>query len=111
MEQTTIRTGNDFVDGVAAFRGPAAMDVIDLIGRAGADHVRMTALNEFSVTIAIAELEKYGAILALEMNGRPLTRRDRGPIWLIYPMDFYPELNDPAYNSRLIWQLEAIDLL
>lgn len=111
MEQRTIETGNDFVDGTAKFRGPLAASVVEMIGHAGAKKVTLTSVTDFSVTVDIAELKKYQAILALEMNGKALTLRTRGPIWLIYPMDLYPELSDPAFNSRLVWQLEVIELL
>ncbi len=110
LPQLTIRTGTDFTDGVSTFIGPRAIDVIDRIGRTGSVRVRMTAANAFSVDVDIAELVKYGAILALEMDGKTLTLRGKGPIWMMYPIDTFPELQDPAFNNRLIWQLQSIEL-
>ena len=110
LEQLSITTGNDFIDNVADFRGPSAHAVVDMIAHAGSSRVRMIAKNEYFVEIDIAELHKYGAILALEMDGKPLSRRNKGPIWLMYPLDSYPELQDSVYNSRLIWQLRTIEL-
>ncbi len=49
-------------------------------------------------------------ILALRTNGARLTIRDKGPIWLMYPLDDHAELRDPVYNSRLIWQLTTMEL-
>ena len=43
-------------------------------------------------------------------NGERLSRRDKGPIWLIYPLDDHEELKDPVYTIRLIWQLTAMEL-
>lgn len=111
LPQYKITTGTDFTTGVATFLGPLALDVIDMIGRSGSTRVRLVAANAFSVELEIDELKHYGAILALYMDGRTLTRRDKGPIWLMYPMDAYPELDDPEYNNRLIWQVEVIELL
>lgn len=111
LEQKTIKTGNDYVDGTPVFRGPVAASVIGMIGNTGAKKVQLTSRNDYSVTLALDELTDYQAILALEMDGKALTRRDRGPIWLMYPMDAHPELQDPAFNSRLIWQVEVIELL
>lgn len=110
LEQQQIRTSNDFVDGIATFRGPSAYALIDQIGRAGAKTVRMVAANDYFVDIEIEELERYGAILALEMNEERLTTRDRGPIWLMYPIDQHEELQISAINNRLIWQLQTIEL-
>lgn len=111
MPHRVLSTRNDYVDGVGTFRGPLAFDVIDLIGRAGSHRVRMSALNGYYVDIDLDEIRKYQPVLALEMNGTRLTRRDKGPIWLMYPMDDHPELQDPSYNSRLIWQMYMIEFL
>ncbi|MEM7057134.1 MAG: molybdopterin-dependent oxidoreductase [Pseudomonadota bacterium] len=110
LQQQEITTTNDFIDGEATFRGPLAYALIDQIGRAGAKLVRLTAANDYFVDIAIQELLDYGAILALEMNGKGLTTRDRGPIWLMYPIDQFEELQNPSMNNRLIWQLKTIEL-
>jgi len=111
LPQATIETSNDFIDGASVFRGPRAADVIDRVGRAGSIAVRLIAKNEYAIEISLDEIKMYQPILALEMDGKPLSVRDKGPIWLIYPMNDYPELKDPAYNGRLIWQLEMIELL
>ena len=110
MEQHAFRTGNQYIDNVAEFRGPLAHQVVDMIGRAGVTGARMTANNDYFTEIEIDELEKFNAILAIEMDGKPLSRREKGPIWLMYPIDGYPELQDSAYNNRLIWQLRTIEL-
>ena len=110
MPWAVLRTTNDFIDGEGEFRGPRAEEVLDMIGRAGATHVRLKALNEYEIEIEIDELKRFGAVLALEMNGERLTRRDKGPIWLMYPIDSYSELQDSVYNNRLVWQLKEIEL-
>ncbi len=110
LQQEEITTTNDFVDGEALFRGPSAFALIDQIGHAGARVVRLTAANDFFIDVEIQELFDYGAILAMEMNGTRLTRRSRGPIWLMYPVDQYEELQTPSINNRLIWQLKTIEL-
>ena len=110
LAQRIIKTSNDYVDGVAEFRGPSVQDVISLIGRSSARQARMISTNRYEVEIELAELDRFGAILAMEMNGEPLTLRDKGPIWLMYPMDSYAELSDRGFNSRLVWQLEQIEL-
>jgi hypothetical protein len=43
------------------------------------------------------------------MDGVPLSKRDKGPIWMIYPMSDHEELRDPVYNSRLIWQVVKLE--
>lgn len=110
MPQHTILTGNDYIDGVSEFRGPLAFQIVDLIGRAGARKVRFIGANDFFAEISIEELREYGTVLALTMDGERLSRRDKGPIWVMYPIDSYPELRDSVYNNRLVAQLKAIEL-
>ncbi|QDL94160.1 hypothetical protein FDP22_20105 (plasmid) [Paroceanicella profunda] len=110
MPQVSVNTSNEFVDGVTEFTGPLARDVIGLIGRGTATKARLTAVNDYTVELDLAEFEKYDVIFALAMNGERLSLRDKGPIWVIYPMDDYAELQDPSYNNRLIWQLVKVEL-
>lgn len=36
--------------------------------------------------------------------------REKGPIWVIYPMNDHPELRSDTYNDRLVWQLKEISV-
>jgi len=68
----------------------------------------MHAINEFSVTVPASDAYQYNVILALFSDGEAMSIRDKGPIWVIYPMDDHEELLDDSYNSRIIWQLTRI---
>ncbi len=107
MPQVTVKTGNEFVDGVAEFSGPLARDVISLLG-GGFDVADFYAVNDYSIPIPVADFENYDVVMALFMNGKRFSLRDKGPIWLIYPMTGNPELQDKIYNDRLIWQLVRV---
>ncbi|MFQ5438809.1 MAG: molybdopterin-dependent oxidoreductase [Paracoccaceae bacterium] len=109
MDQTTVITENEFIDGEKTFRGPLVRDVLFRTLGDKADLVTMTAANDYQVEISIQEFFDYDAILALTMDGVPLSRRNKGPIWLIYPMSDHAELRDPVYNARLIWQLVKME--
>lgn len=110
LPQQTLRTTNEFVDGETEFSGPLARDVIAVIGKGNATMAHMVAANDYAVDIPLDEFDRYEVILALTMNGKPLSRRDKGPIWVIYPIDRHPELQDPSFNNRLIWQLVRVEL-
>ncbi len=108
MPQSEIRTANEFIDGVRSFRGPRVSYLLRICNADGAASVRMIALNDYEVEIQVSEFDKYQPILALTMDGKELSVRDKGPIWVIYPMSDFSELRDPVFNSRLIWQLDRI---
>jgi hypothetical protein len=107
MPQVTVVTENEFVDGAVAFRGPLVRDVIARMEPA--EVLRFTAANDYYVDIPTSDFVAFDAILAIEADGRRLSRRDKGPLWLIYPMSDHPELRDPTYISRLIWQVVRIE--
>lgn len=72
--------------------------------------LRMVALNDFSVRLPASDAFDYEVILEILRDGQEMPIRDKGPIWLMYPIDDHPELSDPVYNDRLIWQLKTISV-
>ncbi|MEJ6114555.1 hypothetical protein [Aeromonas salmonicida] len=49
-------------------------------------------------------------LLAEKQDGKVLTLRNKGPLWIIYPLSEYPELNKEVYHSRMVWQLTALEI-
>jgi len=105
-------TSTDWTDGANRFQGPLIKDVIESAGLdiASVETIRATAANDYSVAIPATDIIKYKVILATEMNGKRLTLRDKGPLWVVYPRDDHTELNDPEINARWIWQLIELKL-
>jgi hypothetical protein len=56
------------------------------------------------------DASKYGVILARQMDGKTMSIRDKGPLFVMYPFDQLPELKTSVYFSRCIWQLHAISV-
>lgn len=110
LPQVTIRTHTEFTDGLMTFKGPLARDVVSRLGVGKATTVHAIAVNDYAIDMPVEEFFKYDVVLALYANGKRLTLRDKGPIWLVYPIDQHPELNDPIYNARMIWQLTTMEL-
>lgn len=110
MPQASVTTINDYVDAKSTFTGPLLRDVLTQNGIDEKAQIKLVALNDFSNTIPASDAFKYEVILALQMNDKKMSVRDKGPIWVIYPMDNYPELQDDLYNGRLVWQLKSIAL-
>ena len=109
MPQVTVATENEFSDGVVNYRGPMVRDVLALVGLEQLDEVRFTAANDYFVDIPTEDFTNYDAILAMEADGEKLGRREKGPLWLMYPISDHSELRDPVYLRRLIWQVVRIE--
>ncbi len=111
IPQVTIITQNEFTDGPVSYRGPLVRDVLAYLGMDSAETVRVFAANDYYVDIPTSDFRRYNVILALEENGVRLSRREKGPVWVMYPISDHPELRDPVYNTRLIWQVVRIESL
>lgn len=111
-EQRVVRATTEFTDHTAVFSGPLARDVLaPLIAVSpGATEARLRALNDYIVTAPLADFRRYDVIFATSMDGEPMSRRDKGPIWVMYPVDDHPELQYPTYVNRLVWQLVEVTL-
>lgn len=109
LPHATINTENEFVDAKTSFRGPLGRELLAMAG-AGGSTVVLTAVNDYSVEVPIDDFMKYDVIFAMTANGERFSRRDKGPIWVIYPMSDFTELQDPVYNARLIWQLVKVEI-
>jgi len=110
LPQVTIRTRTEFTDGVVTFVGPLVRDLIAPIDKGKGTTLHLTAVNDYAVDIPIRDVTKYDVILAMSANGKRLSVRDKGPLWLMYPMDDFPELQDASYNAKLIWQLSTAEI-
>lgn len=110
LPQVTIRTRTDYTDGVVEFVGPLARDVLASFEPGAATTIHLVAANDYSFDIPLSDLTQYDVILAMQADGKRLSIRDKGPIWLMYPLDDFAELKDPKYNLRLIWQLTTMEI-
>lgn len=67
-----------------------------------------TALNHYSVLIPYDDIQRYDPLVAYQLDGRFMSIRDYGPLYLIYPFDDHPELHRQMFYNRSIWQLSEI---
>jgi hypothetical protein len=93
----------------ATFEGVLLSALLDVVGAdPAATTLNLTALNDFESPTPIADGRKWPVMLALKRDGEYMSRRDRGPIWMIYPQHAYPEVGQREYFSRWVWQLKSI---
>ena len=84
-------------------------DVLAQVGLDELETVRFVAANDYFVDIPTEDFRDYDAILAMEANGEKLSRREKGPLWLMYPISDHAGARDPIYLRRLIWQVVRIE--
>ena len=109
LPQHTLVTATPWYRDVRSFRGPLLRDVLKLVGAKG-DRLIVTALNDYQSEAPIQDSLQYPVILALSMNGKPLSVRDKGPSFIVYPFDQHPELKSDSIYTRCVWQIKTIHL-
>ncbi|MGE0726379.1 MAG: molybdopterin-dependent oxidoreductase, partial [Alphaproteobacteria bacterium] len=109
MGKTVIKTSTKWTQGQSAFEGVLMRDLLKKVGANGKEIVAL-ALNDYKVTIPIADFEKFDVILAYRRDGKTMPIRDRGPLWIMYPFDDNPAIKTDLYFARCAWQLKAIEI-
>jgi hypothetical protein len=102
----TVRTTTPWTDGVKTFEGVSLKAVLDRVGAHG-PALHASALNDYQVTIPAEDLS-YGLLLAMSIDGETLSRRDKGPLWVIYPREGFGVIQNYRTEARSIWQLYRI---
>lgn len=92
------------------FEGPLASAVLDAVGAKGTK-LRIVALNDYSVEVPLEDFRKWPVLLATRIDGKRMTVREKGPLFLIYPFDSAPELYTETYFGRSIWQIKSIEVI
>lgn len=105
----TIVTHTAWTEGAREFTGVLVRDVLSAAGierpADAAGSVEALALNDYRVLIPMTDFYDYDVLIAREMDGTPMTRRGKGPYWIVYPRDDFPELAESQYDHRWTWQL------
>lgn len=95
--------------GPVTFDGPLLSAVLKVAGAQGRT-VIVKALNDYSAEIPMEDVTAFATMLAMSMNGKDMTVREKGPLFLIYPFDTNPELYNEKYFSRSVWQIHEIEV-
>lgn len=103
----SFQTTSPWYDGRTTFTGISLQKLMDYVGAKGSV-VKVTALNDYTTVIPLSDFKKYNVILALKINGEYMRVRDKGPLFIVYPYDSIPELNNQIFYSRSAWQVNRM---
>ncbi len=109
LPQHDIQTSVPWLDGKFVFTGPRVMDVLNRLGYEGSS-LKARALDGYSVEIPIEDMDRFQTIFAIKKDGKKMRIRERGPVWIMYPFDAHPELQQEVFFRRSIWQITEIQV-
>ncbi|MDM0116779.1 molybdopterin-dependent oxidoreductase [Variovorax sp. J22R133] len=88
------------------FVGPELSTVLQAAGvPATAKEMRFYAIDAYEITISTGDLVKYRPVMAHTQNGQRLEVATRGPVFLVYPRDQYPELTAIKGQAQFVWMV------
>lgn len=95
--------------------GPLITDVLAAAGLAPRRNATLVlrAVDGYNATLTLSDAARYGMIVALRMDGAPLSIGGLGPQWAVYDADRIPEFKDKPVKERFTlspWGLYLIEV-
>lgn len=108
LHETSTRT--PWTEGITKFSG-VRLDVLLRYVGADTNKLQAFAYDGYHSTLQDLDFEKYPVIVATRRDNKPMSVRNLGPLWIIFPFDDYPELISEKNNANCVWQLRALEVL
>ena len=107
MGEAEITTGTPWTDGVQRFTG---VTLAQLLGDAPppGGTLRLIALNDYESQMPVDAVDPDAPIIAYWRDGNPMSIRDKGPFWVVFPFDSGTQFQSEQMFSRSVWQLVRI---
>ncbi|MCR3972760.1 molybdopterin-binding oxidoreductase [Aeromonas veronii] len=108
LPQTKVTTRTPWTKGEHTYSGVLLRDLLKIYDLKNTE-VKAVAVNDYWAAVPLEDGSKYSVLLADKQDSKELTLRNKGPLWIIYPLTEHPELDKELYHSRMVWQLTAIE--
>lgn len=107
LPQQQFTTSTIWTETPVEFTGVSLRDVLDHAG-VTATYIQAVALNDYKVEIPLDSVTDNAPIIAYMMDGKEMSPRDKGPLWIVYPYDSEAKYRSEVTYSRSIWQLDRV---
>lgn len=107
LPQNSFKTTTIWTDGVISFSGPSLKNVLATVGLDG-QAVEAVAVNDYKVVISAELIGDRFPIVATRRNGETFSRREKGPLWIVFPFDRSEEFQRELVFSSSVWQLTEL---
>jgi hypothetical protein len=109
LPQVSFTTQTPWFKEPTKFTGPLLRDVLAAAGATGTT-LTAVALNDYKVAIPLEDATKHRLLLARLLNDKPMSVREKGPLFIVYPFDENTELRSERYYNRSAWQLRTLQV-
>ncbi len=109
LPQVEVKTLTPWTEQEDSYRGVRLSVLLDEL-KAQGQRIDATALNDYSMLLNLPAARQYPVILATRKNGKVMGVRDKGPIWVIYPLSDFTELRKEEHHQAMVWQLKSLNI-
>jgi hypothetical protein len=104
LPRVTFKTSTQWTKGVLEFSGVPLKALLEGVGITSGT-VRAVAVNDYIVEIPFESLADDAPIVADQIDGKTFSRREKGPLWIMYPFDKANSYRTEENFGRSVWQL------
>lgn len=108
LPQGQLTLNTPWTEGESVYTGPWLRAVLAAADAEAGERLTLTALNDYAVNVPMADVRRYTLLLAMNRDGTAMPVRDKGPLWLLYPLEEIPSASRNEIHSRMIWQLRDV---
>ena len=109
IDRTSFTTSTPWHNEKVTFEGVRGEVLLKALGASGKEVVA-TALNDYAAALPIDDFLKHQLLIASRVNGKTMSVREKGPLWIVYPYDSSPNLNTGVFHGRSVWQLAKLEV-
>lgn len=111
LPQTEFTTSTPWTTKPHHYQGPQLRLLMEKLPQP-VQSIRVFAVNGYASEISAAELQKYPYVLTMQQDGKNLTLRNKGPLWILLPFDEQPGLSaNQTILNQSVWQVDKIKAL
>mgnify|MGYP000877130906 FL=1 len=111
MPQVEFETATPWTLGTHRYRGPTLKSVLAAQQVDSASAIDVAALNGYQQRVDLSLFAKVPLTLVRYQDDKPLTRRNKGPLWLLVPLSAHPDMDVSAIHNNMVWQVIRIEVV
>ncbi len=111
LPQVEFETATPWTLGTYRYRGPTLKSVLAAQQVDSASAIDVAALNGYQQRVDLSLFAKVPLTLVRYQDDKPLTRRNKGPLWLLVPLSAHPDMDVSAIHNNMVWQVIRIEVV
>lgn len=111
LPQVEFETATPWTLGTHRYRGPTLKSVLAAQQVDSASAIDVAALNGYQQRVDLSLFAKVPLTLVRYQDDKPLTRHNKGPLWLLVPLSAHPDMDVSAIHNNMVWQVIRIEVV